>query len=341
MGVTVREVARLAGVSTKTVSRVVNNQGEISEATRARVQAAIDELGYRPNILARSLVNQRSNMLAVVTWGIDYYGPSRIVVGIEQKSNELGYSLFLNLMAHPCEDSSARILDFLMAHRVEGIIWGVPEVGDNRSWIEPARVDSLPPIVFMSTQPRPALTSVSIDNRLGGTLAAQHLIRQGRRRIGLITGPPDWWEAKERSAGWQEALEKAGLAPDPALVVEADWSVESGMEAMQILFSRDPGIDAVFACSDHIALGAMSAAQRLERRIPEDIAIVGFDNIPESAYLQPPLSTVHQPLVDIGRLAVDNLTQMIEARRSGESPEPVVIVREPELVVRASSSPGK
>jgi LacI family transcriptional regulator len=338
MNVTMHDVAKLAGVSTKTVSRVVNNQGEISESTRSRVQAAIEQLGYRPNILARSLVNQRSNMLAVVTWGIDYYGPSRILVGIVQRSKEMGYSLFLNLMAHPCEDSSGQILDNLIAHRVDGILWAVPEVGDNRDWLHTIRMDFLPPIIFLNMQSRTGFNSVSIDNRRGGFQAARHLIHQGRRRIGLISGPQDWWEAKERYAGWQEALQGAGLAPEPSLVVEADWSVESGAAAMQTLLEREPGIDAVFACSDHIALGALTAAHRLERRVPQDLAVVGFDNIPESAYLQPPLSTVHQPLVDIGSRAVETLHLMIESKRSGGgSVEPVAIVQEPELVVRASS----
>ena len=140
---TLRDVAELAGVSIKTVSRVVNHQNEISQATRQRVQEAIDQLHYRPNILARSLIRQHSRTLAVIAWGIDYYGPSRTVVGIENKSDELGYSLFLNLLAHPDEGDIDRILDTLVARRVDGIIWAVPEVGGNRMWITPDRLDRL------------------------------------------------------------------------------------------------------------------------------------------------------------------------------------------------------
>jgi LacI family transcriptional regulator len=308
MNITIHDVAKLAGVSTKTVSRVVNDQGEISESTRRRVKAAIEQLGYRPNILARSLVNQRSNMLAVVTWGIDYYGPSRILVGIVRSSNELGYSLLLNLKVDPGENSSDRILDTLIAHRVDGILWTVPEVNDNRDWLDSIRMDLLPPIIFLNMQARSGLNSISIDNRLGGFQATQHLIHQGRRRIGLISGPLDWWEAKERCAGWKEALQEAGLSPEPSLIVEADWSMESGAAALQALLAREPGLDAVFASSDHIAFGVLAAAHQLDRRIPQDLALVGFDDIPESAYLQPPLSTVHQPLVDIGSLAVEPST---------------------------------
>ena len=171
MHVTLKDVATLAGVSTKTVSRVVNNQGEISDATRQRVQAAIEQLNYRPNILARSLVNQRTNTLAVVAWGIDYYGPSRTVVGIENKSDELGYSLFLNLLAHPDEGDIDRILDTLVERRVDGILWAVPEVGGNRMWINPDRLDRLPPIVFLSMKGQTGLATVAVDNRAGARQA--------------------------------------------------------------------------------------------------------------------------------------------------------------------------
>src|SRR5512144_2687874 len=133
--VTLQDVATLAAGSIKTVSRVVNNQGEISEATRQRVLAAIDELGYRPNVLARSLVNRRTDTLAVVAWGIEYFGPSRMMIGIEQQADELGYSLFLSLVSQPDDLNADRILDTLLARRVDGIIWAVPEVDDNRKWL--------------------------------------------------------------------------------------------------------------------------------------------------------------------------------------------------------------
>jgi DNA-binding LacI/PurR family transcriptional regulator len=338
MHVTLHEVAKRAGVSVKTVSRVVNNQGEISEATRKHVQAAIDELGYRPNILARSLVNQRSNTLGVVAWGIDYYGPSRALLGVEQKSDELGYSLFLNLMAHPGDNNSKRILDTLVARRVDGIIWAVPEVGDNRAWLNTAQVDNLPPIVFLTTQPRVGLNTLSIDNHWGGIQATQHLIQEGRRHIGFIAGPLTWWEARERYAGWQEALRQANLTPSPTLMVEADWSAETGAAAMQALLDRDSQLDAVFACSDQIALGALGVAHRLGRRIPQDIAIVGFDNTPESAHFWPPLTTIYQHLVDIGSLAVEHLHRIIEAKRNSEiDTEPIAISQVPELIIRESS----
>jgi LacI family transcriptional regulator len=338
MHVTLQDVAKLAGVSPKTVSRVVNNQGELSDATRLRVQAAIDELNYRPNILARSLVNQRTNSLAVVAWGIDYYGPSRTVVGIENKADELGYSLFLSLLAQPDEGDIDRIMDTLVARRVDGIIWAVPEVGGNRMWINPARLDRLPPIVFLSMSAQPGLATVSVNNRDGACQAVQHLVDQGRQHIGLITGPLAWWEARERMAGWQDALHAAGCETDRSLIAEGDWSAASGAQAMRSLLERAPDLDAVFVCSDQMAVGALGAAHQLGRRIPQDMAVVGFDDIPEAAFFWPPLSTVYQQLIDVGALAVQNLHLAIEAQRKGETAAVDNVSLAPKLIVRESSA---
>jgi LacI family transcriptional regulator len=259
---------------------VVNNQGELSESTRTRVQSAIEQLGYRPNILARSLVNQRTNTLGVVAWGIDYYGPSQTVVGLENRADELGYSLFLHLLTKPDEAKISRVLDTLIDRRVDGVIWAVPEVGDNRAWIETDRLRQLPPIIFLSTLPREGLTSISVDNYRGALQATQHLIAQGRRRITMIAGPTKWWEARERQAGWRAALTEAGLSTDASLVADGDWSAQSGARAMRVLLEREPQLDAVFACSDQIALGALGALHQAGRQVPHDVAIVGFDNIP-------------------------------------------------------------
>jgi LacI family transcriptional regulator len=336
---TLRDVANLAGVSTKTVSRVANHQGEISEATRQRVQAAIDQLEYRPNVLARSLIHQRSYTLAVIAWGIDYYGPSRTVLGIEHEANELGYSLFLNLMIQPDGDHAA-ILDSLIARRVDGIIWAVPEVGNNREWINASHFEQLPPIVFLSMEPRPGISVVAVDNYDGAKQAVQHLLQQGRRKIGILTGPMAWWEARERYRGWQEALEEAGLEPSPSLVVKSDdWSAVNGEQGMHALLAQVPEIDAVFASNDQIALGALGIAHRVGRKVPQELAIVGFDNTPESGFFWPPLTTIYQQLVNVGRIAVKNLNDIIQASRMNQEPlQPTCTMLKPELIIRASSS---
>ncbi len=335
---TLRDVAQRAGVSVKTVSRVVNDQANIAPTTRERVLAAVKELDYRPNILARNLIHQRSDTLAVVAWGMDFYGPSRATVGIEQQAHVLGYSLILNLVSQPIDDHRDSILDALIARRVDGIIWAVPEVGSNRAWIESADLQQLPPTVFLFNEPRPGLATVIVDNRDGARQAAQHLLDGGRRTIGIITGPLATWEARERYAGWQAALGQAGLTPLPAWVVEGEWSAESGERAMRQLLEQAPDLDAVFASSDQIALGALGAAARLGRRVPHDLAIVGYDNIPESAFFIPPLTTVYQQLNQMGRAAVQMLFGMIAARRAGTALEetPLKIIT-PELIIRASS----
>jgi DNA-binding LacI/PurR family transcriptional regulator len=336
---TLKDVAKLAGVSTKTVSRVVNNQGEISQKTRGRVQAAIEQLDYRPNVLARSLIHQRTNTLGVVAWGIDYFGPSRTVVGIEQQAHQLDYSLFLNLVDQPDDGDSQQALDTLITHRVDGVLWAVPEVGNNRAWLECTHMEKLPPIVFLSMEPRPGLAIVAVDNFSGAKQATQHLIDQGRRKIGIITGPLTWWEARERYSGWEAAMHQANLAVPSSLVAEGEWTAASGEQGLNKLLDQEPDIDAVFACSDQIALGALGAAHRLGRKIPQDLAIVGFDNMPDSAYFWPPLSTVYQKLIDVGRIAVQTLHTMIEANRQLQAPsDAAVTLLMPELVVRASSS---
>jgi LacI family transcriptional regulator len=339
MQVTLQDVARLARVSAKTVSRVVNNQGEISEATRQRVQEAIEQLGYRPNILARSLVSQRSHTLAVVASGLEYFGPSHTLTGIEQKSYELGYSLLFSLLAHSNETNVIPILDSFAARLVDGIIWAVSEIGDNRSWIQPELLKNLPPVVFLTMKPRDGLSVVSIDNQAGAIQATQHLIEQGRRKIGLISGPMAWWESRERFDGYKNAMAKAGLEVASSQVVEGDWTAASGKRGMQQLLQQRPDLDAVFACNDQMALGALGVAHQTGRKVPQDIAFVGFDNIPESACFWPPLTTVEQHLFDAGCLGVQVLQKLIEARQQGlDDLSTEVKILEPELFTRESST---
>jgi len=338
MHVTLQDVARLAGVSAKTVSRVVNNQGEISEATRTRVQAAIEQLGYRPNFLARSLVSQRSHSLGVVTSRLEYYGPSHTLAGIEQESYELDYSLLFSLLPDPDVVNITPILDSFVARRVDGIIWAVAEIKNNHAWIHPEVLENLPPIVFLSMSPRPGLSIVAIDNRSGGAQATQHLLDIGRRKIGVITGPLGWWEAQERLAGCRQVLENAGLEQSPSLISEGDWSASSGARCMRQLLESRPDIDSIFACNDQMALGALGIAHQLGRRIPEDIAIIGFDNIPESASFWPPLSTIHHQVFEAGCIAVQVLQKLIETHLQSRDHAPVMpTLLETELIVRAST----
>lgn len=336
--VTINRVAQEAGVSAQTVSRVINERPDVAPETRRRVLEVIARLGYRPNALARSLIHQRSHSIGVVAIAGDYFGPSRTLIGVEQQIRDLGYTLLLDLLHHPETENVEQIINRLLSRQVDGILWTVPEIGNNRSWLWPAALHPDVPIFFLSMAPRENLAVISIDNKLGGCLATEHLLEQGYRNIGIITGPLDWWEARQRKQGWIEALQTAGLSTQNRQVVEGDWSAASGQAGLQRLLETFPEIDALFASNDQMALGAMQMIHRLGRRIPEDLAIVGFDNISESAYFWPALTTVSQPLVELGRAAVQELSRMIDAdQQNSLADTSKAILLQPELIVRQSS----
>lgn len=342
--ITIRQVAEQAGVSAQTVSRVINDRPDVAADTRQRVLEVVERLGYQPNFIARSLIHGQSATLGVVGMGIEYFGPSRTLVGIESQSAELGYGLLLSLIPHPQTDDGYPFLRDMLAYNVAGIVWAVPGIGSNHDWV-PTVVPTLPvPIVFLSTRPAAGLTVVAVDNRSGGHMATRHLLEQGYRRIGLIAGPLLWWEARERQLGWRDALADAGMETYSNLVVEGDWTAAGGEKALYALLEQEPDVDAVFACNDQMALGALQAARNLGRRVPDDLAIVGFDDRPEAAFFWPPLTTVRQDLVDLGRRAVSELHRMIlSTREGGSAPTSSALLLQPQLVVRASSiaPPGR
>lgn len=335
--VTIRDVASAAGVSRQTVSRVLNDRPDVAKGTRKRVLKVIEELGYRPSSIARSLSQGRSCTLGVVSYGVQYFGPSHTLAGIEHQANEMGYTLHLSLVRQPSE-SGVQLLHEMLSYHVDGIIWAVSEIGNNRDWAEREICRISVPVVFLDMRPCPNLSVVNIDNRKGGSIATRHLLDQGYQHIGLITGPLDWWSAQQRRTGWQEALEEAGLPIEKDLHVEGTWSAASGERGMRLLLDQHPDIDAVFACNDQMALGALKAAREMGRQVPKDLAVIGFDDAPEAAFFCPPLSTVRQDLSQLGRSSVRELERMIEARQEEEVDiEPKTILLEPELVVRESS----
>ena len=336
--VTIRQVARAARVSTQTVSRVINERPDVAPETRRRVQEVIDLLGYRPNAIARSLINQRSHTLGVVTLAGEYYGPARTLVGIEEQIRAEGYSLLLDLLHHPDTVDPNRIINRLLSHQVDGIIWAVPEIESSRNWLE-EQVPHLPvPLICLSMGRRPNLNVAAIDNRTGGRQATEHLLEQGYRKIALITGPLYWWEARQRQLGWRDALEAAGFPPEDRQMVEGDWTAASGAQAIGRLYEQFPEMEAVFTSNDQMALGAMQQARSMGRSQPEQLGVVGFDDTPEAAYYWPPLTTMRNPLRQLGCRAVQELVQRIQAD-GPENPEsgPISILLQPELIVRKSS----
>jgi LacI family transcriptional regulator len=336
--VTIRQVAAAAGVSTQTVSRVVNDHPDVADETRMRVQQVIAKLGYRPNAIARSLIHRRSHTLGVVATGLDYFGPSRALVGIEKQTRALGYSLLLDLLHHPEVEDVDQLLNRLLSHQVDGIIWAVPEIGNNRVWLQKLRPHLAAPMIFLTTQSRLEWATASIDNRRGGYLATQHLLDQGYRDIGIVLGPWTWWEVRQRQLGWREALQEAGMSIEDRQIEEGDWSAASGEMAMESLLEKFTQMDAVFVCNDQMALGVLKAARRSGRRVPEDLGVVGFDNIPEADFFGPALTTVDQPLIELGCVAVEELSRMIEAAHDKlPAIQPQSILLQTRLVIRESS----
>jgi DNA-binding LacI/PurR family transcriptional regulator len=273
----------------------------------------------------------------VIGYGLVYYGSSSVLTGIENKTNELGFSLTLSLIDRVEPSRVDRILYDLLSRRVEGIIWAVPGDIHTFGWLAEKFSRVQIPLVYISKGENGSEHIAAVDNRLGGKLATEHLRQQGYQRIGIITGPSSWWEAQERLNGWRDVVQAAGYADVDNLIVEGDWNAPSGDAGLHTLLDRNPEIDAVFVSNDQMALGALQAARRLGLSTPEDLGVVGFDDIPEAAYFYPPLTTVRQDTRYLGAMAVERINGLIQAQQEGETLEPETLWLEPRLVVRKSS----
>jgi len=335
---TIKQVAKVAGVSTQTVSRVINKRPDVAPETRERVLAVIEELDYQPSALARSLIQRRSYTLGVVTAGLKYNGPSRVLNGITSQAEKMGYTLLLKELARFDTEDIYPILQTLLSRHVDGILWAVPEVGDNHVWLDVILPEIPVPIVFLTMENRPNLTIVHYDNFLGGKIATDHLLQQGYRRIGHISGPMDWWESRQRKAGWQASLAEAGINLPKSYCTEGNWSSASGESAYNQLRSQSPDIDSIFVGNDQMALSVLQAACRDGISVPSQLGVVGFDGLAETPFFWPPLTTVFQDQHLLGCTGVEEIVHCIETEHSEREPsEPKTIVFSPELVVRRSS----
>jgi len=335
--VTIKDVAQAAGVSTQTVSRVMNKFSYVSEETRQRVEEVVEQLGYNPSTLARSLIQQRSYTLGVVTFGLKHIGPSRTLNGVADKADELGYMLLMKELDNFDTNRMDDVIDSLLARQVDGIIWVAPEIGDNHAWVD-ERMDRIPvPVLFLAMRPRDGIFSVATDNFQGGEMAIQHLLECGRKKIGHISGPLTWWEADERKRGWRETLNVAGLDAPECHCTEGNWSSASGEQAFIQLFEAFPDMDAVFVGNDQMALSVLREASHRGISIPNQLAVVGFDNIPESAYFCPSLTTISQDLQLLGEQAAQSVVEMIQSRQQGQPMTAQSKFIQPTLVIRESS----
>jgi LacI family transcriptional regulator len=309
--VTIREIARMCGVSMQTVSRVINKRPDVAPATRAAVEAAILASGFQPSAVARSLVQRRSQTLGVIATGIELFGVAQTLNGITEESQSSGYALLLKEMASEDVEGLVPAIDFLIGHQVEGlIVFAPPTSATTVDAMEASLPGARPPIVMLKSEASRTFSTISIDNRGGARAATEHLLALGRTRIGHISGPATWREAQDRTDGWRTALATAGLEPGP--VTFGDWSAASGETAFLDLLDRAADLDAVFAANDQMALGLLHAANDRGIVVPGQIAVVGFDGLAEGAQFSPSLTTVRQPLREMGRLAVRQLFASID-----------------------------
>ncbi|WP_187398942.1 LacI family DNA-binding transcriptional regulator [Micromonospora sp. WP24] len=321
------DVARLAGVSHQTVSRVLNNHPSVRQETRERVLRAVHQLNYRPNALARGLAARRSKVIGVISFDTILYGPAATLLGVERAARAAGYGINIVTLERLDRSGVAAAIDALSEQSVAGVVLIAPMVS------AAVAVHGLPtgvPAVLVEPGVDGELPSVSVDQVAGARLAVEHLLALGHETVVHIAGPRDWLEARDRLEGWRLALETAGRRVPP--VITGDWSPRAGYEIGQSLAER-PDVSAVFCANDHQALGLLRALHQRRVRVPEDVSVVGFDDIPEAEYFTPPLTTVRQDFDEVGRRCVAALLDLLNGSVGDAHPSPV----EPTLVVRASS----
>lgn len=321
------DVAGLAGVSQQTVSRVLNGHPSVSPAARTRVLAAVEELDYRPHSAARALASRRTRMIGVVSFDTTLYGPASTLYGIEQAARRSGYSVSVTSAKSFDGDRASQALDRLNRQNVDGAIVIAPQL----STVEALRtVPSDLPVVAVEGGEGNGHSTVCVDQAEGAALATRHLLSQGAESVFHIAGPTDWLEAQGRVAGWRAELDRAGIEPPEPL--RGDWSPASGYANGQLLAERSD-VRAVFVANDQMALGVLRAFHERGVRVPADVLVAGFDDVPEAAFFTPPLTTVRQDFDAVGRASIDLLLKQI----SGDSPDGESVVITPELITRHSS----
>jgi DNA-binding LacI/PurR family transcriptional regulator len=338
MRVSIKDIAKAAGVSHATVSRALSDSPLISTATKARVQTLAREMGYSPNALARGLVTRQTYSVGVVVTTIADPFVAEIVQGIEATAHDSGYTVILcNSGAVPEREIAA--VEMLRSKRVDGVIVTSSRVGA-------LYLDHLErigtPIVLINNHNEQSgryTFSVTVDNRHGGRMATEHLVQLGHRRIGYVTGPAQSSNDLDRLTGYREALVEAGIEPDPALVVAGNGRTDGGERALEPLLSLDELPTAVFCYNDMTAIGLVHAARRKHLSIPRDLAVIGFDDILFASYLEPPLTTIAQLKVEMGEQAMRMMLSLITAGEDSDR-EVADIVIQGRLIVRASTVGG-
>lgn len=332
--VSIKEVAALAGVSFQTVSKVLNGGNvRVSAETAARIVAAAETLGYRPNTIAQSLVRQTTGTIGLIASGATDVAISQFIVAVERAARGRGYAVLVGNLTATGEDG-ADVARMLIERRVDGVIAAAPQVEEDTEVADLLR--AYVPAVSLHHVPGGRVPVVGSNQGESGRLATEHLIGHGHRLVGTVTGPFRRRVVRSRLRAYRAALRAADLEPGDELVVEADWSPGGAAAATQALLERVPETTAIFVHNDAMAIGVLGALARSGRRVPSDIAVVSCDDMPFAEYLTPPLSTVRVPLAESGERAVELLAESIAGR-----PVPAEPVLLPvELVVRDSCGCG-
>jgi DNA-binding LacI/PurR family transcriptional regulator len=320
------DVARLAGVSHQTVSRVLNNHPNVRSETARRVRAAIAELGYRPNRAARALVTGRSQVLGVVGLNTTLYGPASLLNAFEQAAAAAGFAVSVGSVGNLDRQSISAVVERHLDERVAGIVVIAPVASANEA------LDAMPsdiPLVTIDGDPHRPTAGVTVDQEAGARLATAHLLAAGHGTVWHVSGPQGWFDSAGRIAGWEATLRAAGAEIPP--VVPADWSAAAGYRVGTML-ARIPELTAIFAANDHLAIGLLRALHERSRRVPEEVSIVGFDDVPEAGYLIPPLTTIRPDFHGVAARALELLLAQLTAQARPTAP----VMLAPRLIERRS-----
>jgi DNA-binding LacI/PurR family transcriptional regulator len=323
------DVARIAGVSPQTVSRVLRQRPNVRPETKDRVLSAMRELDYRPHSAAQALVTGRSRTVVVVTPDTAMYGPAALLFSVERAARAIGYFVSIVNLKSLDRASFVGAIARIRDRAVDGVIVIAPEL----SAVEALRhVPNGVPIVLLEGDAHSAVPVVGADHRASAAHATQHLLDLGHHTVWHLAGPLAWGPARQRVEGWRATLEAAGIEPPPVLY--GDWSARSGYEMGQRL-AADRAVTAIFVASDQMALGLLRAFEEAGRRVPQDASVVGFDDLPESRYFSPPLTTVRQDVAELGRRSV----RLLLAQMDGGPRDVAPVMVPSEFVLRESTRP--
>ena len=328
--VSVKDVAARSGVSFQTTSKVLNGKGSVSNVTRARILQVASDLGYVPNLQARSLVMQRTLTVGVITSDFSDHNLSRFIVGAEQEARRQGFGVIISSI-EPEGSGTEYALPAMMERRVDGILLAAPQMEEDVA-LEHV-LDRTLPVVSLHHVPGGGVSTVGSDHELTGLLATRHLIEKGHRVIATVIGSPGRRVTQSRLSGYKRALKEAGLSFDDELVDEGRWDIGTAQGSTFRLFERRPDITAIFAQNDTMAIGILSGLRDLGKRVPGDCAVVGCDDIDMAAYTVPPLTTIHVPFYETGAEAMRLLLKMIK----DGSVAPSKVLLPVQLIARAST----